>query len=364
MSNFIEEELVYCLQVPKKQAETVKQELIKSGTFLKNFRLLKDQNFIYLPIDYSFDISYPWPVEQKVFTKLPNKLDYHKSLQNILPSDLHQFIPSSFDRVGTIILIKLQSELANYKHAIGTELINQFKIDSVFNKIGDVDTEYRTVTWECIAGENNPITIHKMHGLRFKVDISNVYFNTRLSNEYLRIASTCHDGAIIIDMFTGVGPFALLCASHKSVEIFALDINPAAIKLLNENMTLNNKFLKGSITPLCGDSRELIVSLPKADYIIMNLPGSASDFLQSALKHLKDNGTIFLHQFVHLTKEAKKVNLEKPKELLLNLLTQASNHANIVDSTFKINGNKLRDVSPSKTHVVWDITKVKQYEFI
>ncbi len=303
---------VYCLQVPIKQAESVKQELIKSGIFLKNYKIQKDHDFIYLPIKYSGNVSYSWPIEKKMLIPLQNKLDYHKILRTILPPTVHEFIPSSFDRVGSIILIKLRPELDDYKFRIGTELLNQFNVQAVFNKIGDVDTEYRTVTWECIAGEQNPITIHKMHNLRFKVDVSNVYFNSRLSNEYARIASLCNTGDKIIDMFAGVGPFTILIASQKEVDIFALDINPAAILYLKENMVLNKKFLKGSIIPSCGDSKELIKNLPKANKIIMNLPGSAIDFLLPALQHLEINGTIFLHQFVHLSKEEKKADLDKP----------------------------------------------------
>ena len=357
MSNSQESVLVYCLQVPIKEAETVKHDLINSGTFLKNFRLLKERNFIYLPINYSEDASYPWPVEQKLLTPLQNKLDYHKALRAILPSVLHEFIPSSFDRVGSIILIKLQPELESYKQVIGTELLKQFNVQAVFNKIGDVDTKYRTVTWECIAGNQDPVTIHKMNNLRFKVDVSKVYFNSRLSNEYSRIASLCTDGDKVIDMFAGVGPFTILVASQKDVEIFALDINPAAIHYLNENIVLNRKFLIGKITTSCGDSKELLKTLPKANKIIMNLPGSAIDFLLPALQHLESNGTIFLHQFVHLTKEEKKLELDKPLAELTTLINQLSYQNDLEQTTYTITGNKLRAVSPGKIHVVWDITK-------
>lgn len=359
MSNSLDPELVYCLQVPIKQAETVKQELIKRGTFLKNFRLLKEQGFIYLPIEYSSEVSYSWPVAKKLLTPLQNKLDYHKTLRTILPPKLHQYIPTSFDRVGTIILIKLQPELADFKVTIGSELIHQFNVTSVFNKIGDVDTEYRTVTWECIAGDGSPVTVHKMHGLRFKVDISKVYFNSRLSNEYHRIASLCNDGETIIDMFAGVGPFSLLCAAQKEVKMYALDINPTAIQYLQENIGLNTKFLKGQVIASCGDSKELVKTLPKASKIIMNLPGSAIDFVLPAIQHLEYDGTIYLHQFVHLSKAEKKGDLEKPLEALHDHLHQVMNQSESKDVQFKIVGSKLRAVAPGKIHVVWDITKIQ-----
>ena len=355
MSNISDHELLFCLKVPNKQTESVKQQLLKTGVFLKNYKLLKDRDYIYLPIDYSPDTSYDWPVKQRLFTQLKSKLDYHTVLQNILPSILHEFIPTSFDRIGPAILIKLDPHLANYYHIIGSELLKQFNVQSVYTKTGDVDTDYRTITWQCIAGVDDPVVIHKMHGLRFKVNLTAVYFNTRLSNEYLRIATMCQDNDVIIDMFSGVGPFALLCAFHKKVEIFAIDINPAAIQLLKENISLNTKHLQGTIQATCGDSKELIKSLPKAHIIIMNLPGLAIEFLASAIDHVADHGTIFLHQFIHLSKEEKKLDLTKPQRMLEAKITQIINESEKLRYTFEILGKKLRDVSPSKTHVVWDI---------
>ena len=359
MVKSLDQVLVYCLKVPIRQAETVKQSLIKSGIFLKNFKLLKEEGFIFFPIGYTHDQQFDFPVEQKLFTPLKQKFDFHSSLRNILPLELHKFIPTSFDRIGSLILIKLHPSLRNFYYIIGSELVNQFTVTSVFNKVGDVETEYRTITWNCIAGPDNPITIHKMHGLRFKVNIQTVYFNVRLSNEYLRVANTCHDNDTIIDMFAGIGPFSILCASFHKVSIYAFDINQSAIDLLNDNILLNKDLLDGTIYVSCGDSRELIKPLPKANKIIMNLPGFAIEFLDKALEHLAQNGVIYLHQFIHLSKDEKKKDLNEPKEKIRLLLSDLDPEAGKNGYMYEITGNKLRDVSPSKVHFVWDITKQK-----
>ena len=349
--------LLHCLKVPVKQAQSVKQELLRKNIFIKDVCLLKEPGFIFLPIVYSSEIQFEWPVEKRLFTKLQRPTDYHSSLQKILPSDLHKFIPTSFDRVGDLILLKLEPELYDWRTKIGSELIKQFSIKSVFNKLGDVETEFRTIPWECIAGEDNPTTIHRMYSLRFRVDITAVYFNTRLSNEYLRIASQCSDEEIIIDMFAGIGPFALLCASLKKVTVYALDINPFAIDLLNQNISLNQRHLLGTIHTACGDSKLLIQSLPQATKIIMNLPGFAIDFLPEALNHLAVSGTIFLHQFIHLSREEKKTELYAQTNFIKAKISLIDPDSKEKSYTYKISGIKLRDVSPSKTHIVWDITK-------
>lgn len=356
MSNNSEKKLLYCLKVPVKQVERVKQELLKKKIFIKDVQLIKELDFIFLPIEYSPDVQFEWHVEQRFFTQLQRFTDYQSSLQEKLPPDLHKFIPTSFDRLGDVILLKLDPELSDWKSIIGSELLKQFTVKSVFNKLGDVETEFRTIPWECIAGPDNPVTIHRMHGLRFRVDITKVYFNARLSNEYYRIASLCQDEETIIDMFAGIGPFALLCASLKSVTVYALDINPSAIELLHQNISLNKRHLHGTIYPSCGDSKQLIQSLPQATKIIMNLPGLAIDFLLEAAGHLAEGGTIFLHQFIHLSKEEKKNDLVEPAKLIHAKLSQI-NAKTEKSYSYVISGNKLRDVSPSKTHVVWDIVK-------
>lgn len=359
MAESLDQVLVHCLKVPIKQAENAKQSLIKSGVFLKNYKLLKEEGFIFIPIEYIPDQQFEWPIEQKLFTPLKQKIDFHTALRNILPAELHEFIPTSFDRIGSLILIKLHPSLKDFYSIIGSELLHQFTASSVYTKAGDVETEYRTINWNCIAGLDNPITIHKMHGLRFKVNIQSVYFNTRLSNEYLRVSQTCQDNDIIIDMFAGIGPFTLLCASLHEVTVYSLDINPAAIDFLNENILLNKSNLIGTIHPSCGDSHELIKPLPKANKIIMNLPGYATEFLNEALDHLALNGTIFLHQFIHLSKDEKKKDIDEPKIKLHSLLFDLDSEAEKKRYIYEISGKKLRDVSPSKTHVVWDITKHK-----
>ena len=338
MSNNSVQELLFCLKVPIKQTESVKQHLLKTGILLKNYKLLKEEKYIYLPIKYASDTSYEWPVEKRLFTQFKSKIDYHTVLRKILPATLHEFIPTSFDRIGSAILIKLDSHLADYYHIIGSELVKQFNVKSVYTKTSDVDTDYRTIAWQCIAGVDNPIVIHKMHGLRFKVNLTTVYFNTRLSNEYLRIANMCLDHDVIIDMFAGVGPFALVCALHKKVEIYALDINPAAIQLLNENITLNVKHLQGTIQASCGDSKELMQSLPKAHKIIMNLPGLAIEFLASAIEHIANYGTIFLHQFIYLSKEEKKLDLTKPQRMLEAKINQIINETDTLHYSVEIHG--------------------------
>ena len=357
MSHSPESTSLLCIKAPVQQTEFIKKHLISLGIFLKNFKLIKEKNFIYLPISDGSNLPAEFVLEKRVFEVLPKKISYQETLREVLPKQLHECIPSSFDRIGDVLLVKLDPALSAYALTIGNIFLDSFKLRSVFSKGSDVESEFRTIDWQCIAGVDDPIVFHSMHGFRWKVNIREVYFNSRLSNEYLRIAELCHDHDVIIDMFAGIGPFALLCARQKPVQVYALDINPTAISLLKENIDLNRKYLTGTITALCGDSKELVKELPHANSIIMNLPGYAIEFLEAAVPKIMAGGKIFMHQFIHLSKEEKKLSLDSHAHELEKKLLLLTEKLQLTGCSWKIVGNKLRDVSPSKIHVVWDITR-------
>ncbi|MDL2231852.1 50S ribosomal protein L11 methyltransferase, partial [Porphyromonadaceae bacterium OttesenSCG-928-L07] len=119
-------------------------------------------------------------------------------------------------------------------------------------------------------------------------------FNPRLATERRRVASQVKHGEIIIDMFAGVAPFPLVISKHSGArEIYAIDLNPDAMEFMVRNIEMNKV---ENITPMNGDARAIIKELPKADRVIMNLPQSASDFLEDALNASKIGATIHLHR--------------------------------------------------------------------
>ena len=87
-----------------------------------------------------------------------------------------------------------------------------------------------------------------------KLDVKNVYFSPRLATERKRVQELTNDGEEILDMFAGIGPFPIVIAKEKNVNITAVDINEHAIKYLNENIKLNKLAPNAHITAICGDT--------------------------------------------------------------------------------------------------------------
>lgn len=347
------------LRVAKKNGSKAQVWLKQHKLQDSAYKVISTEDSIYFPLVNSPDpdIAIPksWTIES--YDVLPRKpqQNHRKLLQQLLPPDLHSLIPHGFDQLGKIVLLKLDSELLPYKQQIGVIYLKILRVESVFIKIGEVHSLFRTSHWECIAGSNSPISQVQLYGLRLQVNIQEVYFNPRLGQEYLQIARQCQPDEVIIDMFAGIGPFALMCAKEQNVIVHACELNPAAIELFKENVVLNQKKIQGEIHVYQGDSRKILPELPAVNRIIMNLPGQAIKFLDIALTRLQAGGCLHLHQFVPNPRQQDKLILDEFQKKISTILTKHSTNFYDVEASWQITNRMLREVSPSKAHIVWDI---------
>jgi tRNA (guanine37-N1)-methyltransferase len=171
-----------------------------------------------------------------------------------------------------------------------------------------------------VAGENKTCTVHKEFGCLFSVDVAKSYFSPRLSYERLRIARMIKPNETVINMFAGVGCFSIIIAKHSSAtRVFSIDINPAAVQFMQENIRLNRVF--GKVIPVWGESKEIIQKQLQraADRVLLPLPEKALEYLSYAVSALKaSGGWIHYYGFEHAAKTespAKKVNLKVTETL-------------------------------------------------
>ena len=221
-------------------------------------------------------------------------------LKDKLSEEEIEELKKSFDIIGDVVIVEIPEDLEAHKKEIGQATLQFTKRKTVYMKKSAVKGVTRVRELELIAGEDNPITIHKEHGTRLKLDVKNVYFSPRLATERKRVQEACEDGEEILDMFAGIGPFPIVIAHEKNVNITAVDINEYAIKYLNENIKLNKLAPNAHITAICGDTNEVALNELKGkkfDRLIMNLPGLAPEFLDLAVSLCKDGGVIHYYEF-------------------------------------------------------------------
>lgn len=278
-----------CVRVRKEEGESLRKKLLEEGLLDKTLQVDREGDLLFLPV-----ISAPegTVTEERDFREQERVERDYKALVDV-PPGLRSMLPTSYDTLGDMAIMHIPDELVPYAREIGRGLMRANpRLRSVFQDHGVVG-EFRVLDLEVIAGEDVSETVHTEFGLRFKVDPRRAYFNPRLSNERRRVASLVREGETVVDMFAGVGPFAIMIAklSRPSV-VYAIDLNPEAVKLIGENVRLNKA---ENVVPLEGDARQWVFDLPCADRIIMNLPHSAIGFFPDALTRLNLGGVIHLY---------------------------------------------------------------------
>lgn len=223
-----------------------------------------------------------------------------ESVRSKLPHELTVKLPKSFDVIGDIAIIELPEELRPYLVAIGQAILEiNPHVRLALRKSGEVEGTYRTRRFEVVAGSGPTETVHHEFNCHYRLDVSTVYFNPRLSHERARIAQQVTPGEVVVDMFAGVGPYSVLIANRQPRSIIhSVDINPAAYSYLKEN-TFTNRVADRVITRL-GDIRELAHAELRgiASRVVMNLPAQAINYLPAAFQVLKrDGGIIHFYAF-------------------------------------------------------------------
>lgn len=317
-----------CLKIPKTYGEKAITSAHKMGIMDKELEVQSDTSHIYIPLARSLleneietlkklipnlEISaYTFP-ERK---KRPKTL--FELLNGKLPPHLLASLPRAIDFVGDIAIIEVPPELEAYKTEIGKTILQAHRnVKTVLAKAGAVKGTYRLREFNLIAGEDKTETIHKEHGCKYQVDLARVYFSPRLSYEHKRVASMVKDGETVIDMFAGVGSFAILIAkTHENVKVYAIDINPYAVAFLEKNVRLNR--VEGKVQPILGDAKQIVRQRLRgvADRVIMNLPEKALEFLDSACKALKtEGGIIHFYSFIDSSETLEDLKLRFAKEV-------------------------------------------------
>ncbi|KAK9849012.1 hypothetical protein WJX84_008241, partial [Apatococcus fuscideae] len=221
-------------------------------------------------------------------------------LKTLLPH--LQEVPAAFEAVGHIAHVNLPDDLRPHRFLIGQVILDKNpQLRTIVNKVGSIENEFRVFQMECIAGKPEYVTDVVQHGVRFRLNFSEVYWNSRLEHEHKRLIDTFKPGETVVDLMAGIGPFAIP-AARKRCQVYANDLNPKSYQYLCENIKLNKVGQRA--VPFCMDARQFMQKLAEPSssnsdpagaseaatssssagslifqHAILNLPASAVDFL-------------------------------------------------------------------------------------
>ena len=293
-----------CIKVPKNQGEKALRLVRNMSIADPDLRIRNDDVSICIPMvrkpneeeNDTIEAQIPgFTLQRLIFSeKTPQKKMLKSVLEDRIEPSLLLKTPRALDIVGDIAIVEIPPELKQQEKLIGKAILeNHQKIKTVFAKAGAVSGKYRLRELIFIAGEQKTYTLHKEFGCAYKVDVAKAYFSPRLSQEHKRIASLTQKGEKIADLFAGIGPFAILISkTNPDVKVYAVDINPEAIKLLEANVLLNR--VENRVFPILGDTAKIVEEklFGIADRVIMNLPENAIEFVEAACKTIKPTGGI------------------------------------------------------------------------
>ncbi|MBN1793101.1 class I SAM-dependent methyltransferase family protein [Candidatus Woesearchaeota archaeon] len=301
------------LKVPLKEAEKTKKSLIVKDLLDHFFIASKDKSHIFFPVKKRFSSGFEF-VERSLKPK-----EERKSLKEALGSKLSkqemEVLNTSMDVTGQIAILEIPDELGSRIKIIAREALKANPQLKTVLKKGKHEGVFRTQKLAWLAGEKTKEAVYKENGVTLRFDVEKVYFSPRLSNDRKRVAGLVKKDEDVLVMFSGCGPYTCVIAKNSAAKrVVGVEINPEGHKYALENIKANK--LRNAEAVL-GDAKKTVLGLStKFDRILMPLPASSQEFLQTALAAAKKGATIHFYQFQDedKTEESVKMLREACKE--------------------------------------------------
>ncbi len=229
-----------------------------------------------------------------------------KDLTGIIPDDLLILLPDGYEIIGTIAIINIPPALTQFNDQIITALrVRKPSIQTILNKIGDVNGLYRTSQYTPIFGENT-ITEHREYGFRYRLDVSEVYFSSKMGSERKRIADLIRPGEIVFVPFAGVGPYAIPAAA-RGATVIVMEINESACSWMAINASGNR--VSSYVHIIRGDALQANYSIrQKFSRIIIPTPYGLLNNPDIFLSMLSEGGTAHWITFSNLIQMKDQVD--------------------------------------------------------
>jgi len=260
---------VPCVRVDREAGERTRRELAEAGLVDEDREIVHEDGFLYIPVTHPGAVPGEYAVLRR---ELPRRET------QTTPADLLDF-PPSYERLGDVVIVD-EDDPDRARELADALLESDIPTRTVLNRASKVKGEERVREWELLAGEDTEV-VHREYGCEFALDLADVYFSPRLATERHRVVEQVRAGERVVDMFAGVGPYAVPIAA-RGATVVAVDINPTAIEYLRENAARNG--VADRVTAIHGDVAGVAPEYAdRADRLVMNLPHSADEFLDAAV---------------------------------------------------------------------------------
>lgn len=286
------------IKVTKADTQNVLEILLKNGYVNKNLVILKEENFVTIPLTREVPKSIlPFKVEILYADFEEREVQKPQSLKEALKGQIskeqEEALVRAFDIIGDIAIIEVPDLLLNKEKELAKAIMKVHpNIKTVVKKSGAHSGEFRTRQVTHLAGEEKTITRYKESSADLMVDVDKVFFTPRLSFERSRLSQKVKKGETVAVFFAGVGPFSIVIAKNASPKkVYSIELNPRGVELMKENIKINK--VEDKVIPILADVKDYAKEIKEeCDRVVMPLPKTGYDFLDEALLVLKPTGGI------------------------------------------------------------------------
>ena len=278
---------VPCVVVERERGEAVRGRLADAGALDGDHEIVAEADAIYIPVTDSAAV--PAALADRIVERDAPERDRPET-----PADLLGYEPS-LERLGDIVILDEEDD-ERAREIADAVMASDLPCATVLGRASPIEGELRVREWDVLAGDGTE-TIHREYGHEFRLDVAEVYFSPRLATERHRVTEQVDAGESVVDMFAGVGPYAVPMAA-RGATVVACDLNEAAVAYLRENAERND--VADRVTAVAGEVRETTdAHADSADRIVMNLPHSAADFLDTAVSLAGDDCVVHYYDIQH-----------------------------------------------------------------
>ncbi|WP_292487714.1 class I SAM-dependent methyltransferase family protein [Methanohalobium sp.] len=329
--------------IPKEKVEYIRCYLSEKCLLDRSRKIKRSKKYPdkYLEIPVNDDVDGYKVIEQdepEYYKPVTSSLK--EKLSGYVPETEIQHLPTGWQVLGNLIIVRIPEELEHRKKTIAYTLLEMYpKCRSVVEDFG-IEGQFRRPKRKLIIG-NETETIHKENQCYFKLDVADIMYSKGNLDERQRMSKLGED-ELVVDMFSGIGYFSIPMAVHsKPKKLISIEINPISFKYLQENINLNR--VDGTVIPVCGDC-SLYTPENTADRVLMGYVRTTHYYLKYGIKALKESGGM-LHY--HETVPENRL-YERPVSRIKNVASEFGRTAQICGH------RTIKKYSPGVYHVVVD----------
>ncbi|MFQ5919216.1 MAG: class I SAM-dependent methyltransferase family protein [Thermoplasmata archaeon] len=322
--------------VPREEGEVARRRLAAAGVLRRDRKITTREADLLIPV--SEGVSFGYPIEPLDLPVRESRPHTYRDVVRV-PEELRSLLPRSLDVVGGVVIVRLTEELRPFEARIGDALLQVHPSAKTVAVDEGVQGPFRQRTLRVIAGKRETRTLHREYGLTLAVDPAEVYFSPRMASERRRIAGLIQSHEVVVDAFSGVGPFALHAARAGARPVYAVDANPRAVAFLRENIRRNRA---DAVIALEGPIEDTLPPLRPADRFILDYPWDPLPYVRLSVDTLKEGG--ILHYYEILDRGERDERIETLRARLPE------------SRSLEVRGiREVRGYSPTQAHFAFDL---------